>query len=94
MKNCARRQGLQRRQLRACRWQESEDTRAADCEVSWLEKWKNTHVVECSDGGVVSRGGKFFSFDTTCSKLSFKCACVCTSQANLGVMCTPGECQQ
>ena len=29
MKNCARRQGLRRRQVRACRWLESEDTGAA-----------------------------------------------------------------
>ena len=76
MKKCARRQGLRRRQVRACRWLESEDTGAADCEGSWLEEWTNTQVVGCS-GGAVFQGGEawrgmfffcgsmFFSFDTT-----------------------------
>ena len=53
MKNCARRQGLRRRQVRACRWLESEDTGAADCEGSWLEKWTNTQLAECLYCGVV-----------------------------------------
>ena len=65
MKNCARRPGLRGRQLRACTWLDSEDTGAADCEGSWLEKWTNTQVVECPDGGVVEgeekwRGMFFF----------------------------------
>ena len=75
MKNCARRQGLPRRQVRACRWLESEDTGAADCESSWMEKWTDTQVVECSDGGEVEGeekwrgmffcGRKFLSVDPT-----------------------------
>ena len=59
MKKCARRQGLRRRQIRACRLLESEDTGAADCEGLWLEKWKNTQVVECSYGGALEEEEKW-----------------------------------
>ena len=40
MNDSARRQGLQRREVRACRWQEGDDTGAAECEGSWLDRWK------------------------------------------------------
>ena len=75
VKNCARRQRLRRRQVRACRWQESEDTGAADCEGSWLGRWKacgwlGGRVVEWSrerrhGEACFFCGEKFFSFDTT-----------------------------